>query len=305
MPDQRYSAIAGHPDRDPAPQARRGPVGARLHRAAEQERAVQEGRRPAPRPRPDPAHLLQARLRLDRPGRPARPLPLDGPLHPARPGLRRRQDRDARGGGARRRVLHDAGPLRRRAALATRPCARSARSASTSPATPPTSPTARTSSTTGSGSRTCPRSGSASTTPACPALEACGDSPRPFLGSPVAGVAADEIIDGTSALEEIQRRCARQPGVLEPAAQVQDRRSPGTPATTSRPRPTTCRSSAPSTPSTAPASTSGSAAACRPTRCWPRRSASGSRSTRSPTSGRAWPRSSATTATAGCARGRG
>ena len=43
-------------------------------------------------------------------------------------------------------------------------------------------------------------------------LEACGDSPRPFLGSPVAGVAADEIIDGTSALEEIQRRDARQPG---------------------------------------------------------------------------------------------
>ena len=38
-------------------------MGARLHRAAEQERAVQEGRRPAQRPRPDPAHLLQARLR--------------------------------------------------------------------------------------------------------------------------------------------------------------------------------------------------------------------------------------------------
>jgi sulfite reductase (ferredoxin) len=36
--------------------------------------------------------------------------------------------------------------------------------------------------------------------------EACGDSPRPFLGSPVAGIAADEIIDGTSALEEIKRR---------------------------------------------------------------------------------------------------
>ncbi|WP_435771020.1 nitrite/sulfite reductase [Nocardioides sp. SYSU DS0651] len=36
--------------------------------------------------------------------------------------------------------------------------------------------------------------------------EACGDSPRPFLGSPVAGIAADEIIDGTSALEEIERR---------------------------------------------------------------------------------------------------
>ena len=37
-------------------------------------------------------------------------------------------------------------------------------------------------------------------------MEACGDSPRPFLGSPVAGVAADEIIDGTSALAEIERR---------------------------------------------------------------------------------------------------
>jgi sulfite reductase (ferredoxin) len=37
-------------------------------------------------------------------------------------------------------------------------------------------------------------------------LEACGDCPRGFLGSPVAGVAADEIIDGTPALEEIKRR---------------------------------------------------------------------------------------------------
>ncbi len=42
-------------------------------------------------------------------------------------------------------------------------------------------------------------------------LEACGDSPRPFLGSPVAGVAADEIIDGTSALEEIKRRYIGNP----------------------------------------------------------------------------------------------
>ncbi|HEX3931204.1 MAG TPA: nitrite/sulfite reductase [Nocardioides sp.] len=42
-------------------------------------------------------------------------------------------------------------------------------------------------------------------------LEACGDSPRPFLGSPVAGVAADEIIDGTSALDEIARRALGNP----------------------------------------------------------------------------------------------
>ncbi|GCD88744.1 nitrite/sulfite reductase [Nocardioides sp. LS1] len=42
-------------------------------------------------------------------------------------------------------------------------------------------------------------------------LEACGDSPRPFLGSPVAGVAKDEIIDGTAALEEIKRRYIGNP----------------------------------------------------------------------------------------------
>ncbi|WP_121250940.1 nitrite/sulfite reductase [Nocardioides ferulae] len=42
-------------------------------------------------------------------------------------------------------------------------------------------------------------------------IEACGDSPRPFLGSPVAGVAADEIIDGSSALEEIKRRYIGNP----------------------------------------------------------------------------------------------
>ncbi len=42
-------------------------------------------------------------------------------------------------------------------------------------------------------------------------LEACGDSPRPFLGSPVAGVAKDEIIDGTSALEEIFERFIGDP----------------------------------------------------------------------------------------------
>jgi sulfite reductase (ferredoxin) len=42
-------------------------------------------------------------------------------------------------------------------------------------------------------------------------LEACGDGPRPFLGSPVAGVAADEIIDATPALEEIKRRYLGDP----------------------------------------------------------------------------------------------
>jgi sulfite reductase (ferredoxin) len=41
--------------------------------------------------------------------------------------------------------------------------------------------------------------------------EACGDSPRPFLGSPVAGVAQDEIIDGSEALAEIKRRAIGNP----------------------------------------------------------------------------------------------
>ncbi len=36
--------------------------------------------------------------------------------------------------------------------------------------------------------------------------EACGDTPRVILGSPVAGIAADEIIDGTPAIQEIVRR---------------------------------------------------------------------------------------------------
>jgi len=41
--------------------------------------------------------------------------------------------------------------------------------------------------------------------------EACGDCPRVILGSPVAGIAEDEIIDGTPAIEEIQRRFIGNP----------------------------------------------------------------------------------------------
>jgi sulfite reductase (ferredoxin) len=36
--------------------------------------------------------------------------------------------------------------------------------------------------------------------------EACGDCPRVIIGSPVAGIAADEIIDGSPAVAEIHRR---------------------------------------------------------------------------------------------------
>ncbi len=41
--------------------------------------------------------------------------------------------------------------------------------------------------------------------------EACGDCPRVILGSPVAGIARDEIIDGTWAIEEIKSRFIGDP----------------------------------------------------------------------------------------------
>ena len=59
-----------------------------------------------------------ARVRLHRRRRPARPLPLVRPLHPAQARARRRQDRRPGARGARRRVLHAARPHRRRACSA-------------------------------------------------------------------------------------------------------------------------------------------------------------------------------------------
>ena len=41
--------------------------------------------------------------------------------------------------------------------------------------------------------------------------EACGDTPRVVLGSPVAGIAEDEIIDGSPAVDEIYRRIVGNP----------------------------------------------------------------------------------------------
>ncbi|MDQ6934602.1 MAG: nitrite/sulfite reductase [Actinomycetota bacterium] len=42
-------------------------------------------------------------------------------------------------------------------------------------------------------------------------MEACGDCPRVVIASPVAGIAADEIIDGTPALQEIKQRYIGSP----------------------------------------------------------------------------------------------
>ncbi|MBQ0825376.1 nitrite/sulfite reductase [Streptomyces tagetis] len=42
-------------------------------------------------------------------------------------------------------------------------------------------------------------------------VTACGDTPRVMIGSPVAGIAEDEIIDATPALEEMKRRVLGNP----------------------------------------------------------------------------------------------
>jgi sulfite reductase (ferredoxin) len=42
-------------------------------------------------------------------------------------------------------------------------------------------------------------------------MEACGDSPRVILGSPVAGIAVDEVIDGSSAIDVILERYIGDP----------------------------------------------------------------------------------------------
>jgi sulfite reductase (ferredoxin) len=42
-------------------------------------------------------------------------------------------------------------------------------------------------------------------------MTACGDSPRVILGSPLAGLAEDEVLDGTPAIDEIKRRYLGKP----------------------------------------------------------------------------------------------
>ena len=51
--------------------------------------------------------------------------------------------------------------------------------------------------------------------------EACGDTPRVILGSPLAGIAADEILDPTPVIDEITEPLHRRPRARQPAPQVQ------------------------------------------------------------------------------------
>ena len=59
--------------------------------------------------------------------------------------------------------------------------------------------------------------------------EACGDTPRVVLGSPVAGVAETRCSTRPPAINEIVERYVGDKALLQPAAQVQVRRSPGCP----------------------------------------------------------------------------
>ena len=162
-----------------------GSVGPGPPRAAEAQRAGQEGRRRAQRPGPDREHLRQ-RAASPRSTRPTCAAGCAGgastpSASPASTAARPRSSSRTSSttstsccGSASTAASSTTEQLR----VIARDLARS------SPATPPTSPTGRTSSCTGSGSRTCRRSGSRLEAVGLSTTEACGDTPRVILGSP-------------------------------------------------------------------------------------------------------------------------
>ena len=142
-------------------------MGARLSRAAQRQRTEQEGRRPAERAGAHREHLRPSGFdSIDKSD-------LRGRFRWWGLYTQREQGYDGTWTGDenieihRGEVLHDAGALRRRRADRRAAAHARCRSPPSSPATPPTSPTARTCSTTGSASRTCPRSGGAWRPSAC------------------------------------------------------------------------------------------------------------------------------------------
>ena len=116
----------------------------------------------------------------------------------------------------------------------------------------------------------------------CPPPRPAATRPRVILGSPVAGIAADEIIDGTPAIDEIHDRYIGSKEFSNLPRKFKTAISGSPAAGRGRTRSTTSPSSASTTPSTAPASTSGSAAACPPTPSSASGWAPGCRWTRSP-----------------------
>ena len=146
------------------------------------------------------------RLRLDRPRRPARPVPLVGPLHPAQGRHRRRAYRRAGAARARGRVLHAPGPGRRRPAQPGPAADHRRRS--------PGEFARDTADITDRQNiqlhwirvEDVPEIWRRLEAVGLQTTEACGDCPRIVLGSPVAGVAEDEVLDPTPAIDEIVRR---------------------------------------------------------------------------------------------------
>ena len=82
-----------------------------------------------------------------------------------------------------------------------------------SPETPPTSPTGRTS-THWIRIEDVPEVWRELEAVGLPTTEACGDTPRVVLGSPVAGISADEVIDATPAIREIVDTYIGDPTIL-------------------------------------------------------------------------------------------
>ena len=303
-PERSAPARADRPRAPRLPSARA--VEDRRHRAAQRQRGVEAGRqRPRVRERIE-NDLLEGRLRVDRPDRPARPLPRVGPLHAAQARHRRRQDRDPRAARARGRVLHAARAHRRRAAhdrAAARDRAASRPSSARDTADLTDRQNIQLHWIRGRGRArdlAPPRGASASARPRRAATCRASCSARP-----VAGIAADELIDPTPQIDEITRALHRRRVAREPAPQVQvrDHRppQPGRRARDQRRR--VRRGRAPRARHRlrpvgrrrpldgAAARPSGSASSSRPS-AWPR-------------PGTASRRSSATTATGACATRRG
>ena len=155
------------------------------------------------------------------------------------------------------------------------------------PAAPPTSPTGRTSSCTGSRSRTCPaiweRAGGGR---ACPPPRRAATPRASSSAARWPGSTPTRSSTPPPQIARDPRAVHRRPGVLQPAAQVQDGASAAARRSAPCTRSTTSRSSAWSTTQRRDrATTCGSAAACPPTRCSPSGSACSSGPTRSPRSG--------------------
>ena len=131
-------------------------------------------------------------------------------------------------------------------------------------------------------------------------IEGCGDTPRGFLVSPVAGIAKDEVIDPTPLAQAIKDTYLGDPELANLPRKFKTAIT-GSPASTSFTRSTTSPSSASTTPSAVPATTCGWPVPCPPPHVWASGWGPSSRRRTPSTSGTASSVSSATTATVACA----